>query len=154
MNHQPLGRATRWFLTAWLLAFGLTAVSRADSSGVTLATSRIGQLSGEQIYGHICQACHMSEGQGAAGAGHYPQLAGDPVLRSWQLVALTVIGGRNGMPGFGLPPEEAMEIQNASLSDEQIAEVVNYVRSHFGNHYKDKVSAAQVAALRRKLPPR
>jgi mono/diheme cytochrome c family protein len=33
------------------------------------------------------------------------------------------------------------------LSDAQIADVVNYVRSHFGNRWKDKATSAQVAAL-------
>jgi mono/diheme cytochrome c family protein len=141
----------RLFLAAFLLACGLTAVSRADDAG-QLATLNIERLSGEQIYQHICQACHMSQGQGAEGAGHYPKLAGDPALASWQLVALTVIRGRNGMPGLSVSAPEGMEIMNPRLSDAQVAEVVNYVRSHFGNHYRDAVTAAQVAQLRKTLP--
>jgi mono/diheme cytochrome c family protein len=35
------------------------------------------------------------------------------------------------------------------LSDEQVAAVVSYVRTHFGNTYKDKVSVDDVKALRR-----
>ncbi len=30
------------------------------------------------------------------------------------------------------------------MSDEQVADVVNYVRTHFGNDYRDRVSAAAV----------
>jgi hypothetical protein len=30
--------------------------------------------------------------------------------------------------------------------------VINYVRSHVGNHFKGAVTPAQVAALRRSLP--
>ena len=37
------------------------------------------------------------------------------------------------------------------MSDEQAADVVNYVRSHFGNDYRDTVSAAAVQAAR-KIP--
>jgi mono/diheme cytochrome c family protein len=147
---RPVTSSVRWFLAASLLALGLTAVSRADTSGTPLATNDLAHLSGEQIYGHICQACHMTDGRGAAGAGHYPQLSGDPALKSWQLAALTVIGGRNGMPGFGLAPEIAMQFQNGTLSDAQIADVVNYIRSHFGNHYKDRVTPAEIGALRSK----
>jgi mono/diheme cytochrome c family protein len=62
-------------------------------------------------------------------------------------VALTVLNGKNGMPPFGLPADQVMETRAAHLSDAQIAEVVNYVRSNFGNRYKDRASAAQVAAL-------
>jgi mono/diheme cytochrome c family protein len=36
------------------------------------------------------------------------------------------------------------------LSDEQIAAVVNYVRTHFGNDYRDRVTAREVQDARRK----
>jgi hypothetical protein len=35
----------------------------------------------------------------------------------------------------------------ASLTDEQIAAVVNYVRTHFGNDFKDPTTAKEVAEL-------
>jgi mono/diheme cytochrome c family protein len=34
------------------------------------------------------------------------------------------------------------------MSDEQVADVINYVRSHFGNAYDDALSAADVRAAR------
>jgi mono/diheme cytochrome c family protein len=34
------------------------------------------------------------------------------------------------------------------LDDDQVAAVVNYVRTHFGNHYADVVTPAQVKAVR------
>jgi len=34
------------------------------------------------------------------------------------------------------------------LTDEQVAAVVNYVRSHFGNNYADTVTAADAKAAR------
>ena len=34
------------------------------------------------------------------------------------------------------------------LTDAQVVEVVNYVRSHFGNEYKDALTQAEVARLR------
>ena len=119
------------------------------------AMTKAGALngSGEEIYTHICQGCHMSQGQGASGAGHYPKLAGDPALVSWAFVAVTVLGGRNGMPSFGLPPAGPRDRFIVQLSDQQIADVVNYVRSHFGNTYKDKVTAEGVAKLPHPSPP-
>jgi mono/diheme cytochrome c family protein len=32
-----------------------------------------------------------------------------------------------------------------ALTDQQIADVINYVRTSYGNKYKDKVTAAMVA---------
>lgn len=103
---------------------------------------------GEQIYTHICRGCHMPAGQGAIGAGHYPALAGDPALSSASFVALTVLNGRRNMPRFA-PRADADEFFFALpvLSDAQVAAVTNYVRTHFGNHYSDRITAAEVAAL-------
>jgi len=128
------------------LLLSATAVAHADDSSFT-STAGLANIGGEEIYSQICQGCHMSQGQGAIGAGHYPKLAGNPRLASWQYMALTVLGGRDGMPPFGLPADQVRETRTVHLSDAQIADVVNYVRSHFGNAYKDKVSASQVAEL-------
>lgn len=124
----------------------LAATAYADSP---LFTSRatLGSLTGQQIYEHICQGCHMPGGQGATGAGFYPKLAADKNFISWQFVALTVLNGRNGMPPFGYPGGEAARSGASHLSDAQIAEVVNYLRGHFGNAYKPSVTAQQISLL-------
>ena len=120
--------------------------AHADDSAFT-STEGIGPLNGEQIYTHICQGCHMPGAQGAVGAGFYPKLSGDKKLISWEYAAITVLNGRNGMPAFGLPPTEVQEMRAVQLSDAQVADVVNYVRSHFDNKFKPTVTAGQVAAL-------
>jgi mono/diheme cytochrome c family protein len=140
-----LGAALDLALGAALLSigvFGAYADSPMFTSRATLAS-----LNGEQIYTHICQGCHMPDGQGAVGAGAYPKLAGDKNFVSWAFVAVTVLDGRNGMPPFGYPAGHGMDSGPAHLSDAQIADVVNYVRSHFGNAYKAEVTAKQVSAL-------
>ena len=128
-----------------LLLAAIAATAYADSP---LYTSRatLNSLSGQQIYEHICQGCHMPAAQGATGAGFYPKLASDKNFVSWQFVALTVLNGRNGMPPFGHPSNQE-ESRATHLTDAQIADVVNYVRGHFENTYKPTVTAKQVAAL-------
>jgi len=95
------------------------------------------QSDGAALYRAICQGCHMPDARGARGAGMYPALAGNPKLASAAYPALTVLQGRRGMPAFG-----------DSLSDAQVAEVVNYVRSHFDNHFADSMTPADVERLR------
>lgn len=129
-----------------LLFAVLSGAAHADDSSFT-STAGVAKMSGGGIYDHICQGCHMPQGAGAVGAGHYPKLAGNPALISWEYVALTVLGGKNGMPAFGLPPNQVLQLRAASLTDAQIADVVNYVRGSFGNHYKSKVTARDVARL-------
>lgn len=141
-------RATSACTAAVLLALGPVGFAADADSTSTQVSPDVITGGGQEVYSHICQACHMPEGQGAVGAGHYPKLAGDPALASWQYVVMTVLGGRNGMPAFGDPAHhDPTNFGAVHLSDQKIAEVVNYVRSHFGNKYKDKVTASQVAKL-------
>ena len=137
----------RWLLLACTLtAASLTAPLRADDAGVVV-TGSVAHLNGEQIYTQICQGCHMPGGVGASGAGFYPKLAGDKKLASWEFAAITVLNGRNAMPPFGVPGSGGGQFLSTQLSDAQVADVVNYVRSHFDNKYASNVTAAQVKQL-------
>ena len=129
-----------------LLLLAMAAASAHADSPMFTSRAAIGSLNGEQIYDHICQGCHMSGGQGAIGAGAYPKLAANKKLVSWEFVAQTVLNGRSGMPPFGVPADREGS-SRTHLNDAQIADVVNYVRSHFQNTYKSTVTAQQVAAL-------
>ncbi len=141
-----LGHFTLRHFAVLLLIAGASAATQADDSTFT-STAGLRAAGGADVYSHICQGCHMEHGEGAVGAGHYPKLSSDPALTSWQYVALTVLDGRNGMPAFGLPADQTLETRTVRLSDAQVADVVNYVRSHLGNTYEPSVTAAQVAAL-------
>ncbi|WP_084454994.1 c-type cytochrome [Comamonas composti] len=98
---------------------------------------QLAQRSGEQVYQSICQGCHMPKAQGSQGAGFYPALAANAKLTAAAYPVAVVMNGLHGMPGFG-----------GRLSNQEVAEVVNYVRSHFGNRYTDAVSASDVQAFR------
>jgi mono/diheme cytochrome c family protein len=119
---------------------------RADDAGV-VPTESVEHMSGEQIYTHICQGCHMPGGVGASGAGFYPKLAGDKKLSSWEYAAITVLNGRNAMPPFGVPSSGSGQFLATQLTDAQVADVVNYVRSHFDNKYKPSATAEKVKQL-------
>jgi mono/diheme cytochrome c family protein len=104
--------------------------------------------SGEEVYHQICRGCHMPNGKGALGAGSFPALAGDPALASMRFMAITLLEGRRNMPSFGGVPSDNLLLWKPTLTDEQIAAVINYVRSHFGNRFKGTITAADVKALR------
>jgi len=126
---------------------GVQAPLRAQSSRMFVAP-KLSTNNGAEIYQHICQGCHMPDAQGAEGAGKYPALANDPDLKSSTFMALTILGGRSNMPAFGARHGAgAMFFSPPVLTYDQIAAVINYVRTHFGNHYTDAVTAAQVEAL-------
>jgi len=92
---------------------------------------------GEAVYRGVCQGCHMTDAKGAEGAGRYPALAGNARLASAGYVIHIVLNGQKGMPALG-----------GNFTDQQVADVVNYVRSHFGNAYKDEVTLEDVKAAR------
>ena len=110
---------------------------------------------GEEIYRNICQGCHMPDGHGAHGAGTYPAIGGNPKLASAHFAASTIYHGRHNMPHFGPQPElgEFEAFVTVHLDDEEIASVVNYVRSHFGNHYTDELTAKDIVALHAEPQP-
>jgi mono/diheme cytochrome c family protein len=91
----------------------------------------------------------MPDGKGAVGAGRYPALAGDAALASTQFMALTLLEGRRNMPAFGGTGDVGLFFSVPTLDDDQIAAVINYVRSSFGNHFQGRITAAEVKTLRR-----
>ena len=95
------------------------------------------QTEGASLYRTICQACHMPDGEGAAGAGAYPPLAGNPKMNSKHFVAGVILNGYHGMPDFA-----------AELDDAQVAALTDYVRMALGNAYQDPITPDQVSALR------
>jgi len=136
-----------------VFAFGVSAgFVRADDNAEPIVTPEaLAKASGEEIYRRVCQGCHMPDGKGAVGAGTYPALAENAHLASAQFTATTVALGRHNMPHFAPQPDlgEFEAFVTLHLDDRQIAAVVNYVRSHFGNHYTDELTAADIAALHR-----
>ena len=112
---------------------GLTASEPVFSAGFVFT-----EKSGQQLFSNVCRGCHMSDAKGAAGAGTYPSLAGDQNLESSGYPIGVVVNGQRGMPAFG-----------SMMSNDQIAAVVNYLRTHFGNRYQDEVTADDVKAVRR-----
>lgn len=88
---------------------------------------------GAAIFKQNCAACHQAQGQGVPGA--FPALAGNPFVQGDpKAVAHVLLNGRGGMPNF-----------REDLSNEQIAAVLSYVRSSFGNR-APPLDAATVAA--------
>lgn len=107
-------------------------------------------LKGEAVYQGTCSTCHMQNGEGMKRV--FPPLAGSDYLmedkeRSIKIVlsgldgAITVNGEKydNVMPSF------------KNLNDREIASVLTYVRTSFGND-GDSVTPEEVAEVRANLP--
>ncbi len=138
MTQHNTPRPMRKTLLALCMAAASISWAQSEPAPPTMSDGwQFVQTDGASLYRASCQACHMPQGQGAKGAGMYPALAGNPRVASANYVAFTVLKGRKGMPGF-----------KWTMTDAQVAEVVNFVRGNFGNAYAEPIAAAEVAALR------
>jgi mono/diheme cytochrome c family protein len=82
-----------------------------------------------------CFVCHGQMGDGGAG----PRLRGDKFLSITDYVIAQILLGRGIMPSFG-----------QTLNDQQIAAVVSYIRTSWGNKYGE-VKPQEVAQIRKKF---
>jgi mono/diheme cytochrome c family protein len=141
MSETALSRLKQMIVATLLMlsAPALAESATSRSSGPPLSTGfTFTEDNGADLYAGVCQACHMPDGKGASGAGTYPSLAGDTNLAAGRYPVSVVVNGQRGMPPVGF-----------MMSDEQVAAVVNYVRTHFGNTYPDAVRPEDVKAVRR-----
>jgi mono/diheme cytochrome c family protein len=135
-------------LAVWMSVAGAVRAQSSDNAGH--AGGRLVAADGEAVFRSICQGCHMPDARGARGAGVYPALTGNPRLASPQYMAAVILHGRRDMPAFKPAPEsEDRFLRDAKLTDAQIAGVINFIRTHFGNQYTDSISADEVAAMHR-----
>ena len=127
---------------AMVLALSSAATAFGQDNATTRRTFSSGfrfvEMTGEELFANVCQGCHMPNASGATGAGTYPSLVANRNLEASGYAVHLVVNGRRGMPAFG-----------DMMTDGQIAAVVNYLRTHFGNSYKDTVTAAEVKQARR-----
>jgi mono/diheme cytochrome c family protein len=123
-------------LGAGVLADDVPANSAAMSRGWEFS-----EQGGANLFQNVCAGCHQPDAQGAVGAGAYPSLVADEELASADFMMSVLLAGLRAMPPVG-----------GMMSDAQVADVINYVRTHFDNSYTDAVSAADVSAARRRLP--
>ncbi|WP_347556597.1 cytochrome c [Robbsia sp. KACC 23696] len=110
---------------------------------------RIGQIdsAGARVYLNSCNACHRSDGTGAKRI--FPSLAGNSAVNAddpTSLIHLVLSGSR--MPSTATAPAPiAMPDFGWRLTNQQIADVLTFVRANWGNH-ASAVSVDQVAKVR------
>jgi len=105
---------------------------------------------GQAVYMQVCFACHQPTGMGLPGM--FPPLAGSDwvmAAKPDRLIRIVLHGITGPIQLNGQPfttPAPIMPPQG-TLSDDQIAAVLSYVRTNFGNK-AGAVTAAEVRAVR------
>ena len=88
---------------------------------------------GEQVFGNKCAACHQLSGQGLPGV--FPPLKGSAVVTSSDPTEhlRTVLHGLTGKTIGGVAYATPMPAFADQLSDEEVAAVLSYERTSWGN---------------------
>ncbi|MFO1399383.1 MAG: cytochrome c [Burkholderiales bacterium] len=113
----------------------------------TLRTGRVPpdptKLRGAQLYLAHCAGCHQASGRGVPNV--FPPLAGNPVVLAADPndIVKVVDNGIRGRNGFIAMP--AFKLQ---LTDQQVADLANYVRTSWGNQAAPNATPPLVAKMR------
>jgi glucose/arabinose dehydrogenase/mono/diheme cytochrome c family protein len=87
---------------------------------------------GQEIYNWYCGACHQQDGKGDS--GRFPPLAGtDWVTGDERRLINVVLNGLEGPVQVNGETYDNLMPQHSFLSDEQISDVLTFIRSNFGN---------------------
>jgi len=102
---------------------------------------------GAGVYGSFCSGCHQADGQGMPGV--FPPIAGDPVVTADDPTEHIdiVLHGLQGKEIDGVAYVSPMPAFGGQLDDKQIAAVINYQRTSWGND-APLVSTEEVAIRR------
>ncbi|HET8657323.1 MAG TPA: cytochrome c [Longimicrobiaceae bacterium] len=124
-------------------------LSCALAAAVLLAIPATGaaQDAGKEVFSTRCSACHQANAQGVPGM--YPPLAGSEWVNGDkdQVIRIVLHGLEGDLEVKGDYFSGTMPPWGQALSDSEIAAVLTYVRSNFGNS-ASAVTEADVAKIR------
>jgi len=102
---------------------------------------------GEQAYTLYCAICHQGNGKGAS--GRFPPLANtDWVSGDKERLIKIILQGMEGSIEVNNETYNGIMPQHAFLDDSSIAEILTYIRSHFGNQAAP-ITEEEIARVRK-----
>ncbi|HTZ55534.1 MAG TPA: cytochrome c [Candidatus Acidoferrum sp.] len=105
---------------------------------------------GEKVYNQDCSSCHQPNGQGVQGT--FPPLVGNPTVTGYDIHVIHIV--KYGLSGpitvGGVQYNGMMPAWTQSLSNGDIAAVLTYVRSAWGNKARP-ISESRVAAVHKSM---
>jgi mono/diheme cytochrome c family protein len=134
-------------MAVYLKTLGEHSVPDAPRGTTSVQESSLLLRLGQSIYADKCASCHGEKGLGKP--PHYPPLAGNQSIEMSSAVnpIRMVLNGGYPPGTAGNPMPHGMPPFAQSLSDDEVAAVVTYIRVSWGNHGAP-VSAAEANALR------
>ncbi|MDA9830809.1 PA14 domain-containing protein [Akkermansiaceae bacterium] len=104
---------------------------------------------GQAPYELYCGACHAPDGKGISG-GQFPPLANSEWVKGKpeRIIEIVLHGLQGKLQVAGKDFNLAMPPHKDSLTDDQISNIISYVRSSWG-HKESAVTKQQIAAMRK-----
>jgi len=152
MTDADLDAMAQYLKTLPPKAQGETQYSYNPKAATALRGGDVGAV-GAAVYRDNCMACHRSDGVGYTRA--FPALGGNPVVQGADPTSLIhiVLEGSALDGTHAAPSTLTMPPFGWRLSDQEVADVSNFVRASWGNT-GSTVAAKEVAAVRKTIPAR
>lgn len=129
-----------WRLVSLLVAaLAAVLVPGVDEARGQDGSSAVEDLDpGRQVYEASCVRCHREGGRGVEGI--FPSLRQNELIQGpAEPLLIVLLRGRAAMPGFG-----------ETLSNKEIAAVLSYLRSRWGNE-AERIPVGEISAVRENL---
>jgi mono/diheme cytochrome c family protein len=123
----------------------------AASTQASAASQNVASAAdGEKVYNQNCSSCHQPNGQGVQGT--FPPLIGNPTVTGYDIHLIHIV--KYGLTGKikvgGVEYNGMMPAWGQSLSNADIASVLTYIRSAWGNKARP-INEARVAAVQKSM---
>ncbi|AKN66728.1 c-type cytochrome [Herbaspirillum seropedicae] len=150
MTEEDLSAMAKYLKSLKPVKDGTPALAYDDKTHQALRKGS-DQSPGAMAFLNNCAACHRSSGKGYDET--FPSLALSPTVNAENPASLIriVLEGAEMPWTHKAPTQFAMPAFGSRLSDQEVAEVVTFIRSSWGNQ-ASSVSASDVAKVRKQLP--
>lgn len=151
MNHSNLLIATLFYFIMASCGSRQSSPSSANE-GSAISNSATGSVEtmqshpGKRVYDQYCKACHLDDGRGMRGM-HPPLIKNKTVNGNVDKLIDITLNGMTGKIVIDGVEYNGIMPPHLHLTDQQVADVLTYVRQSFGNQ-SGPVTSAQVVKHR------
>ena len=138
-------------VTCSLLGIGVVLITlQSDVIAKVSISGRDSGQKGKAIYEQTCLSCHQADAGGVPGMN--PPLQKSPYVQGppARLIGIVLKGLNDGVEIEGETYSNPMPPFSTVLKDQEIADVLSYLRSNFGNK-AGPISLSQVTKIRKSL---
>jgi len=135
----------------FILATALMSQTRKPAAPAQAGGMKASMDRGKQVYLQQCLACHQADALGVQGMNP-PLVKTKWILGDKPTLVKVVLNGMTGDIDINDDTYHGVMAPHSDLTDQQIADVLTYVRNSFGNK-ATAVTAAEVKAIRAKNKP-